>query len=82
MEVKLDSLRKLKSLKVKRKGISARLSKTLIDAKLAQLPDMSFIKKEVYTLREAYKEGSSSIPDGIVQFLIQNSPSAEIHISN
>jgi len=43
---------------------TVRLSKTLIDAKLA------------------FKEGSSSIPDGIVQFLIQNSPSAEVHIIN
>jgi hypothetical protein len=35
-------------------------------------------QKEVDKLQEAFKKGSSSIPDGIIDFLLQNSPSAEV----
>jgi hypothetical protein len=58
--------------------VSYDLFKALIDAELAQLPTRSY--EEVAKLQEAFKVGSSSIPDGIVDFLLQNSPSAEVHI--
>ncbi|AES69174.2 cytochrome C biogenesis protein ccsA, putative [Medicago truncatula] len=80
LKVKLHSLRNLKSLRVKMSRLSCGLSKSLIDAKLAQLPAGS--QEEAAKLREAFKEGSSSIPDGIVYFLLQNSPSAKVHIIN
>jgi hypothetical protein len=60
--------------------LSCGLSKSLIDAKLAHLPAGS--QEEAAKLREAFKEGSSSIPDGIVYFLLQNSPSAKVYIIN
>ncbi|KAK2395522.1 hypothetical protein QL285_057253 [Trifolium repens] len=78
LKLKLPSLCNLKSLKVKMRHVSHGLSKALIDAKLAQLPTRSH--EEVAKLQEAFKVGSSSIPDGIVDFLLQNSPSAEVHI--
>lgn len=64
---KLTSLRNLKSLKVQLKPLSYGLSMTLRTAKL---------QNEV----KAGPEPSSPIPDGIVDFLIQNSPSAEVDI--
>ncbi|XP_058730946.1 F-box/LRR-repeat protein At4g14103-like isoform X1 [Vicia villosa] len=64
---KLTSLCNLKSLKVQMKPLSYGLSMTLRTAKL---------QKE----SKAGSEPSSSIPDGIVDFLIQNSPSAEVDI--
>jgi len=70
----------LKSLKVKRKLLSYQLSKILIDANLAQLPSRS--EKEVAQLQEAFEVGSSSIPDGMIDILLQNSPSTKFHIIN
>jgi hypothetical protein len=70
----------LKSLKVKRKWLSYQLSKILIDANLAQLPSRS--EKEVAQLQEAFKVGSSSILDGMIDFLLQNSPAKKFHIVN
>jgi hypothetical protein len=52
----------------------------LIDAKLAQLPNGS--QEEVSEIKEAFQVGSSSIPEGIVDFLLQNSPSVEVNIIN
>ena len=60
--------------------LSCGLSKSLINAKLAQLPAGS--QKEAAELRGAFKEGSSSVPNGIVNFLLQNSPSANVYIIN
>ncbi|GAU10010.1 hypothetical protein TSUD_120090 [Trifolium subterraneum] len=74
------SLCNLKSLEVKMKPLSHYSSKVLIDAKLAQLPTRS--QEEVSKIIKAFKFGSSSIPDGIVAFLLQNSPSAEVRIIN
>jgi hypothetical protein len=74
-------LRNLKSLKVKMKGIPPGLSKRLIDANIAQVPAMS--QEEASKLHEAFKLGSkssSSIPEGILDFLLQNSPSAKVDI--
>ncbi|XP_004504897.1 F-box/LRR-repeat protein At1g55660-like isoform X3 [Cicer arietinum] len=64
---KLTSLCNLKSLKVQLKPLSYGLSMTLRTAKF---------QKEF----KAGSEPSSPIPDGIVDFLIQNSPSAEVDI--
>jgi hypothetical protein len=80
LKVKLSSLRNLKSLKVKRKSLSYQLSKILIDANLAQLPSRS--EKEAARLQEVFKVGSSSIPDEMINFLLQNSTSKEFHIIN
>jgi len=65
------------------KGIPPELSKKLIDANLAQLPAWS--QEEASKLQEAFKVGSKSslsIPDGILGFLLQNSPSAKVDIIN
>jgi len=70
----------MKSLKVERKTLSYRLSKILIDANLAQLHPRS--EKEAAQLQEVFKVGSSSIPDEIIDFLLQNSTSKEFHIIN
>ncbi|CAJ2635826.1 unnamed protein product, partial [Trifolium pratense] len=77
LKVKLNSCRNLKSLRVKMKNLTDRSSDSLMDAKLAQLPTMS--QKEVAKLQEECKEGFSSIPDGIIDFLLQNSPSAKVN---
>ncbi|PNY01114.1 F-box/LRR-repeat protein [Trifolium pratense] len=78
LKLKFPSLCNLKSLKVEMKPLSYYSSKALIDAKLAQLPTIS--REEVSKIIEEFKFRSSSIPDGIVAFLLQNSPSAEVHI--
>jgi hypothetical protein len=80
LKVKLSSLRNLKSLKVKRKSLSYQLSKILIDANLAQLPSRS--EKEVAELQEVFEVGSSSIPDEMINILLQNSALKEFHIIN
>jgi len=61
------------------KRISYSLSKEEV-SNLEQLPNRS--QEEVAKLKESLKKGSSSIPDGIVDFLLQNSPSAEVLIVN
>ncbi|AES69170.2 F-box/RNI/FBD-like domain protein, putative [Medicago truncatula] len=79
LKVKFHSLRNLKSLTVEMKQLSYCFSNALIDSKLALNPAMS--QKEVATLREAFKKRSSSIPEGIIDFLLQNSPSAQVNYS-
>ncbi|MCH84840.1 F-box/FBD/LRR-repeat protein [Trifolium medium] len=78
---KLYSLRNLKSLQVKMEGISSRLSTTPMLARFARLP--MIYQEDVAKFREAiFKEGSLSIPDEIVAFLLQNSPSAKYSNTN
>jgi len=60
--------------------LSYQLSKILIDANLAQLPSRS--EKEVAELQEVFKVGSSSIPDEMINILLQNSALKEFHIIN
>lgn len=51
----------------------------LLDVKLEKVKS----QKEATKLRKAFKEGlepSSPIPDGIMDFFIQNSPLAEVEI--
>ncbi|XP_058768095.1 putative FBD-associated F-box protein At5g22720 [Vicia villosa] len=80
-KVKLNSLRKLKTLIIKEKGLSFTLSELLINAKLAQNP-AARSQEEVAKLTEELKEQSLSIPSEIIGFLLQNSPSAKFHIIN
>lgn len=61
------------------KQLSSKLSNAVINDKLAQVPAMS--QEEVVKLQERFKEGSSSIPYGIIDFLLQNSASAKVHYS-
>ncbi|XP_058733928.1 putative F-box/FBD/LRR-repeat protein At4g13965 [Vicia villosa] len=81
-EVKLRSLHNLKSLKVKLIGIQ--------EGSLLELIEDDMLKKaaakspeEVAKLREAFETclEPPAIPDGIVDFLRQNSPSAEVNIT-
>jgi len=77
LKISLPSLHNLKSLKVKKEELSHEFRMTLIDAKLPEAKSKNERKK----IRKAFKEGlepSSLIPDGIVDFLLQNSPSAEV----
>jgi hypothetical protein len=39
-------------------------------------------QEEVSEIKEAFQVGYSSIPEGIVDFLLQNSPSVEVNIIN
>jgi hypothetical protein len=57
------------------------LSQTIQDAMLKKAAAKS--RKEVAKLRKAFKARLEppAIPDGIVDFLRQNSPSAEVNIS-
>ncbi|XP_024629459.1 FBD-associated F-box protein At1g66310 [Medicago truncatula] len=74
LKVEFSSLCNLKSLKVKMRQFTDGLSRTLIEANISQL---------LSRLEEAFKERSkthSSIPDGIVDFLLQNSPSAKVDV--
>ncbi|CAI8618056.1 unnamed protein product [Vicia faba] len=80
-EVKLHSLHKLKSLKVKLIQIEeGSLLLLMEDAMLKKAAAKS--PKEVEKLREAFETclEPPAIPDGIVDFLRQNSPSAEVNI--
>ncbi|GAU10011.1 hypothetical protein TSUD_120110 [Trifolium subterraneum] len=79
LKVKLHCFRNLKSLRVKMKGISSGSYKTLIDGRFVQLSVK--YRDEVDKFREAmFKEGSPAIPNGIVGFLLRNSPLAKVHI--
>jgi hypothetical protein len=63
------------------KGVSSGLSISLLHARFAEL----FVKCQEDIAKfqeEIFKEGSLSIPDGVVDFLLQNSPSAKVHIIN
>ncbi|XP_004501663.1 putative F-box/FBD/LRR-repeat protein At1g78760 [Cicer arietinum] len=77
LKIKLPSLNNLKSLKVKMEEISYGFRLTLRDAKLRKAKS----QKEAAWIRKAFKAGlepSSLIPDGVVDFLLQNSRSAEV----
>jgi len=67
----------LKSLRVKMEPFSPVFLKVMRDAMLQKVKS----KKEAAKLRKAFRDGlipSSLIPDGIVDFLLQNSPSAKV----
>ncbi|KAK2426782.1 F-box/LRR-repeat protein [Trifolium repens] len=71
------SLTNLESLKVKLKPLSYRLRMILCRVMLKKVNS----KKEAANLRRAFRKGSepsSLIPDGIIDFLLQNSPSAKV----
>ncbi|CAJ2641162.1 unnamed protein product [Trifolium pratense] len=77
--MKLPSLGNLKFLKVKKEPLSFLFLKRLFDDKLQKIKS----RKEAANLRRSFKAGLepfAPIPNGIVEFLIQNSPSAKVDI--
>lgn len=69
----------MKLLKVKKKPLVYSFQWQLIMDKLEKMKS----QKEADKLRKSFKEGlepSAPIPDGIVDLLIQNSPSAQVEI--
>ncbi|XP_058781235.1 F-box protein At4g22280-like [Vicia villosa] len=72
-------LSKLKLLKVKKKPLQYEFRMSLLEAKLSRVKT----EEEADELRKAFEEGlepSPPIPEGIVDFLIQNSPLAQVEI--
>ncbi|GAU49714.1 hypothetical protein TSUD_407910 [Trifolium subterraneum] len=79
LKLKLPSLGNLKFLKVKKEPLPYVFRQLMLEAKLQQIKS----RKEAAMLRKSFKAGlepSAPIPDGIVEFLIQNSPSTEVDI--
>ncbi|XP_058781225.1 F-box/FBD/LRR-repeat protein At1g78750-like [Vicia villosa] len=79
LKTKLPSFGNLKLLKVKKKSLVYSFEWQLMEAKLEKMKS----RKEAAKLRKSFKAGlepSAPIPDGIVDLLIQNSPSAEVEI--
>ncbi|GAU32476.1 hypothetical protein TSUD_316830 [Trifolium subterraneum] len=79
LKIKLPSLGNLKSLKVKTKPLAYGFRKTLNAIKLGKIKS----RKEAAKLRKSFKAGlepTAPIPDGILDFLVQNSPWAEVEI--
>jgi hypothetical protein len=62
-------------------GISFGLSIKLIHSRFVRLR-REYQEKVAKFREEIFKEGSLSIPDGVIAFLLQNSPSAKDHIIN
>ncbi|CAJ2678323.1 unnamed protein product [Trifolium pratense] len=83
LEVKLPSLCILKSMEIKLEPLCVQgaLLYMVKDAMLKKAAANS--RKEVARLRREFKAGSqpSSIPDGMVNFLLQNSSSAKVDIT-
>ncbi|XP_045827215.1 F-box protein At4g22280-like [Trifolium pratense] len=74
---RLPSLRKLKSLKVKMEELSDKFRMTLRSVQLRKAMSL----READRIEKAFKAGlipSSPVPDGIVNFLLQNSPLAKV----
>ncbi|CAK8564870.1 unnamed protein product [Lathyrus sativus] len=79
LKIKIPSLGKLKSLKVKIDEIQYELRLTLCHEKLWNIES----KKEAARIQKAFDLGLEPyplVPDGIVDFLLQNSPSAEVDL--
>ncbi|CAJ2641160.1 unnamed protein product [Trifolium pratense] len=77
LNIKLPSLVNLKSLRVIIKPLEYGFRKRLCDVKLRKVKS----KKKAARLRKAFEKGlepSPLVPEGIVDFLLQNSPSAEV----
>ncbi|PNY07340.1 FDB-associated F-box protein [Trifolium pratense] len=77
LNIKLPSLVNLKSLRVIIKPLGYGFRKRLCDVKLRKVKS----KKKAARLRKAFEKGlepSPLVPEGIVDFLLQNSPSAEV----
>lgn len=77
MKTDLPSLGNLKSSRVKMEPFSPETLKLIRDVMLQKIKS----KKEAAKLRKAFRDGlkpSSLIPDGIADFLLQNSPSAKV----
>ncbi|KEH28841.1 putative F-box domain, leucine-rich repeat domain, L domain-containing protein [Medicago truncatula] len=77
LKIRLPSLHNLKSLKVRMEELLYGFRMTLRDIKLQNAKS----KREAARIRKAFKEGlepPSPVPDGIVDFLCQNSPLVEV----
>ncbi|XP_058721833.1 uncharacterized protein LOC131593374 [Vicia villosa] len=77
LESKITSLGKLKILKVEIEEIRYAFRMLLCDEKLLNIKS----KKEASRIEKAFESGlepSPLVPDGVVDFLLQNSPSAEV----
>ena len=75
----LPSLGNLKFLKVKKEPLQDLFLKSLFQDKIQKIKS----RKEAANLRRSFKarlEPFAPKPDGIVEFLIKNSPSAEVEI--
>ncbi|XP_045822445.1 uncharacterized protein LOC123915363 [Trifolium pratense] len=73
---KFHSLSNLETLRVKKVGISSASYDPMVHGKFVPLHEIC--QKEVDKFRKAiFKEGSPAIPDDIVVFLLQNSPSGK-----
>ncbi|XP_058733923.1 uncharacterized protein LOC131605602 [Vicia villosa] len=83
-EVKLASLSNLKFMEIKLESDSHQMGLPYMvkDAMLKKATAKS--RKEAAKLRKAFKAGlqPTPIPDGVVDFLLQNSPSAKVDIKN
>ncbi|XP_058730956.1 F-box protein At4g22280-like [Vicia villosa] len=82
LEVKLPSLYNLKSLKVELIPLDDGLLRLLMKENMLKKAAAKS-SKEVFKLKKAFKARLEppAIPDGIVDFLRQNSPSAEVNIT-
>ncbi|XP_057456794.1 F-box/LRR-repeat protein At3g26922-like [Lotus japonicus] len=80
LELKYPILGSLKSLKVIHKPLSHGFIKILIQAKLQKETTKSGKAIAAKLRRAMKKEMFSSIPDGTMDFLLQNSPSAKVDI--
>jgi hypothetical protein len=79
LKIKLPSLGNLKFLKVKKELLPYVFLKAHNKAKFQKIKS----PKEAAKLQKLFETGlepSAPIPDGIVEFLIQNSPLAEVEI--
>ncbi|XP_058782795.1 F-box/LRR-repeat protein At3g26922-like isoform X1 [Vicia villosa] len=77
LEFKIPSLDKLKSLRVRIDEIQYGLRMALCEDKLMNIKSM----EEAARIKKAFDLGlqpSPLVPDGVVDFLLQNSPSAEV----
>lgn len=73
-------MRNLKSLKVRMEEIFYGFRMTIRDAKLQKATS----QREAARIRKAFKDElePSPIPDGIVEFLLRNSPLAEVEFTD
>ncbi|PNY06506.1 F-box family protein [Trifolium pratense] len=83
LDIELPSLCNLKSMKIKLEPSEVQLGLPLILEQDMLKKAAAKSRKEVAKLRKAFKTGWQlpSIPEGIVNFLLQNSPSAKVDIT-
>ncbi|AES73131.1 cytochrome C biogenesis protein ccsA, putative [Medicago truncatula] len=75
----VDIYAEIRSMEMKPPSVSIQFCKMLMEAKLQEIKS----RKEAAKLRKSFKAGlepSAPIPDGIINFLLQNSPSAQVYM--